>query len=252
MDKFYIIQSLKPTDPDLGQSVHDNIKDISTSEFFKVTNKNELLSTLDYIRLDLTTNPDLKAVIHIHCHGNDQGIDIRDDSDKREFVFWEDLRDKFREIYMSTNKKPLLSMCACKGFNVAKLVAHFQPCPYDYITGSFKAIDFDDSINGYSTFYKSLISGKSIIDSINETRQKFPAMDFACFNSTHLFQIATDGYKKLEMTPEKIKSRRDAIEKIIIDHFGFMNEQQKNYLDHAFSDIGTDEHLEKYRSVFFS
>ncbi len=252
MDKFYIIQSLKPTDPDLGQSVHDNIKDISTSEFFKVTNKNELLSTLDYIRLDLTTNPDLKGVIHMHCHGNDQGIGIRDDNDTREFVFWEDLRDKFREIYVSTNKKPLLSMCACKGFNVAKLVAHFQPCPYEYITGSFKAIGFDDSINGYSTFYKALISGKSLIDSINETRQNFPAMDFACFNSTHLFQIATEGYKKLEMTTEKIKSRRDAIEKIIVDHFGFINEQQKNYLDYAFSDTGTDEHLEKYRAVFFS
>ncbi len=184
MNKFYIIQSLKPTDPELGQRVYNKIKDISTSEFFKVTNKNELLSTLDYIKLDLTTNPDLKAVIHIHCHGNDQGIGIRDDNDTREFVYWEDLRDKFREIYVSTNKKPLLSMCACKGFNV--------------------------------------------------------------------FQIATEGYKKLEMTPEKIKIRRDSIEKIIIDQFGFINEEQKNYLDYAFSDEGTDEYLEKYRSVFFS
>lgn len=252
MNKFYIIQSLKPTDPDLGQRVHDNIKDTSTSEFFKVTNKNKLLSTLDYIRLDLTTNSDLKGVIHIHCHGNDQGIGISDDNGTIEFVYWEDLRDKFREIYVSTNKKPLLSVCSCKGFNVAKLVAHFQPCPYEYITGSFKTIGFDDSVNGYSTFYKALISGKSLDDSINETRQNFPAIDFTCLNSTTLFQIAIEGYKKLEMTPEKIKNRRDAIEKIIFDHFGTINEQQKNYLDYAFSDKGTDEHLEKYRGVFFS
>ena len=252
MDKFYIIQSLKPTDPDLGQRVHENIKDISTSEYFKVTNKNELLSTLEYIRIDLTTNPELKGVIHIHCHGNDQGIGILDENGTLEFVYWEGLRDKFREIFVSTNKKPLLSMCSCEGFNISKLVAHFQPCPYDYITGSFKTIGFEDSVNGYSSFYKALISGKSLIDSINETRQNFPDIEFVCFNSVQLFQLATDGYKKIEMTPEKIKSRRDAIEKIIIDQFGSINAEQKNYLDYAFSDQGTDDYLKKYETVFFT
>ena len=148
MNKFYIIQSLKPTDPNLGEQVYNNIKDDSTSEFFKVTNKDELLGTLDYVRLDLTANPELKGVIHIHCHGNEKGIGIRDESDVREFVLWEDLREKFREIYISTDKKPILSMCACKGVNVAKLVACFQPCPYEHITGSFKAISFEDSVNG--------------------------------------------------------------------------------------------------------
>lgn len=252
MDKFYIIQSLKPTDPDLGQMVHDNIKNISTSQFFKVSDKNGLLSALDFIKLDLTTNPELKGVIHIHCHGNDQGIGILNNKGAMEFVYWEGLREKFREIYVSTNKKPLLSMCACEGFNVARLVAHFQPCPYDYITGSFKTIGFDDSVNGYTSFYKNLISGKSLIDSINETRQNFPDIDFVCFNSIHLFQLATDGYKKIEMTPEKIKIRRDAIEKIIIDEFGFINAEQKAYLDYAFSDKGTDDYLKKYETIFFS
>jgi len=252
MDKFYVIQSLKPTDPDLGEQVYDNIKGISICEFFKVTNKNELLSTLDYIKLDLATNVQIKGVIHIHCHGNDDGIGIRDDNDTREFVYWKDLRDKFREIYVSTSKKPLLSICACKGFNAAKLVAHFQPCPYEYITGSLKAIGFDDSVNGYTNFYNALISGKSIVDSIDETRQKFPTMDFSCYNSTQLFQIAVDGFKKLEMTPEKVKIRRDAIEKIIINQFGDINDLQKDYLDNAFSDNGTNDYMDKYKSIFFS
>lgn len=252
MNKFYIIQSLKPTDDNLGQTVFDNIKDISKSEFFKVTNKNELLGVLDYIRLDLASQPTTKGVIHIHCHGNDKGIGIRDDEDTREFVLWEELRDKFREIYVSTNQKPLLSMCACKGFNVAKLVAHFQPCPYDYITGSLKAITFNDSVNAYSDFYKAMISGKTIEESINEIRSSYPLMDFVCLNSKVLFKIATEGYKELEMTPEKIKNRREAIEKIIIAYFGKINKEQKDYLDFAFSDKGTDDHLEKYKAIFFS
>lgn len=252
MKKFYIIQSLKTTDPELGKQVHDIIKDISTSEYFKVTNKQELLNTLDYIQLDLTANPDLEGVIHIHCHGNDQGIAIRDDSDTLQFMYWEELRTKFREIFVVTTKKTMLSICACKGFNVVRLVAHFEPCPYDYVTGSFKGIGFDDSVNGYSFFYKCLIGGKTLDESILETRTTFPQMDFACFNSKQLFAIAVNGYKSLEMTPEKVKGRRVEIEKIITSHFGFINLQQKNYLDYAYSDKGTDDHLEKFRNIFFS
>lgn len=252
MKKFYIIQSLKTADPELGKQVHDNIKDISASEYFKVTDKQELLNTLDLIQLDLTANPDLEGVIHIHCHGNEQGIAIRDDSDTRQFVYWKELRAKFREIFVATTKKPMLSICACKGFNVIRLVAHFEPCPYDYVTGSFKGIGFDDSVNGYSFFYKCLIDGKTLNESILETRTTFPQMDFACFNSQQLFTIAVNGYKTLEMTAEKVKARRGEIEKAIIDHFGFINPQQKQYLDYAYSDKGTDDHLEKFRTIFFS
>src|SRR5258706_5845181 len=136
MDKFYIIQSLRAADPELGKRVYDNIKDLTRAEYFKVTTKDELLNILDLIRVDLMASPNARGVIHIHCHGNDEGIGIRDDNDKRDFVYWEDLREKFREIYVATNTKPLLSMCSCKGFNVARLVPHFEQWRYAYVTGS--------------------------------------------------------------------------------------------------------------------
>ena len=159
MDKFYIIQSLRAADPELGKRVYDNIKDLTRAEYFKVTTKDELLNILDLIRVDLMASPNARGVIHIHCHGNDEGIGIRDDNDKRDFV---------------------------------------------------------------------------------------------CYNSTRLFEIATEGYKQQQVSPEKVKARRAALERVIVNHFGFMNEEQKRFLDYALSGKGTDDYLERFRTIFFS
>lgn len=252
MNKFYIIQSLKPEDPDLGEQVYKNIKDVSKAEYFKVTNRQELLDTLEYIKIDLSVDKTIKGIIHIHCHGNDKGIAMRDDENTREFVLWNELREKLRELYVATSNKPILSMCACKGFNASRLVAHFQPCPYEYLTGSMIGIPFKDSVDGYSHFYKCLIDGKTMDESIKETRDNFPKMDFVCLNSKQLFSIAVNGYIKLEMTPEKLNERKEATEKIMLASFTTLNENQKQFLEYAYSEAGTKEYLEKYSSIFFS
>ena len=54
------------------------------------------------------------------------------------------------------------------------------------------------------------------------------------------------------MTAEKINQRRDAIEQTIIKHYGIINPWQKQFLDYAFSEDGTKDHLERYRNIFFS
>ena len=166
MRKFYFIQSLKTTDPDLGNQIHTHTSKKSQSEFFDVKNRQDLFDKLDFISSELEKNKELDGIIHFHTHGNEKGIGLYDNENKLEFASWKDLRPKFRNIYLSTSKKPMLSICACKGFNISRLVPRFEPCPYDYITGSFDPIGFVDSVEGYKTFYDGILNGIDLSDNI--------------------------------------------------------------------------------------
>lgn len=252
MYKFYIIQSLKPTDPNLGQKIFDELSSTANCEFFSINTRQELNNIFDYIQMDLSVDKQIKGVVHLHCHGNNEGIGLFNKIGKIDFIKWEELRVKFREMYVSTSKKPILSICSCEGFNVARLVPHLEPCPYEYITGSFKKIGFKISVDAYSCFYKLLIQEKSLQESVIETRTKYPKLDFTCLNNSQLFELAIEAYLKNEMIPEKISKRKLEIEKKVIAHFGFINQEQKDYLEFIFTEKGTEEQLEKFKKVFFS
>ena len=252
MRKFYFIQSLKTTDPDLGNQIHSHISKKSQSEFFDVKNRQDLFDKLDFISSELEKNKELDGIIHFHTHGNEKGIGLYDNENKLEFASWKDLRPKFRNIYLSTSKKPMLSICACKGFNISRLVPRFEPCPYDYVTGSFDPIGFVDSVEGYKTFYDGILNGIDLSDNIKNINTNFPKMNFACFSSDQIFEIAIHAYKNAEMVPDRIKRRRNELETIIIKEFGYVNIQQKILLDFALSEQGTKYYLEKFRTAFYS
>lgn len=252
MKKFYFIQSLKSHEPNLGKDLYSIISQKATSTFYDVKNKYQLFTLLDKILIELKNNLEMDAVIHFHTHGNEEGIAIFDENDNYDFLKWDDLRNILREIHISTSKKPMISICACKGFNISKLVPRFEPCPYDYITGSFNPIGFSDSIYGYASFYDGIIYGRDLQENIKSINDNFPNMGFACFNSDEIFMITEDAYRNSEMTPENIQKRRTVLESIIIKEFGFINHQQKLYLDFAFSQQGTDYYMEKFKKAFYS
>ncbi|MDX6192068.1 hypothetical protein SGQ83_22200 [Flavobacterium sp. Fl-318] len=251
MKKFYFIQSLKTEDPNLGEQIYTHINQRSESAFFNVKSKDELFEKLNLILDELKSNNIIDGIIHFHTHGNEEGIGLFNDENKLEFAKWKDLRPVFRDIYTSTSKKPMISICACKGFNISKLVPHFEPCPYDYITGSFDPIGFNDSVNGYKLFYDGIIDVIDLTENIKRVNQNFPKMNFACFNSDQIFKIAEVAYRNSEMVSEKILIRRTEFERIIKNEFGFINMQQKLFLDFALSENGTDFYMEKFKESFY-
>lgn len=251
MKKFYFIQSLKAEDPNLGEQIYTHINQRSEAAFFDVKSKDELFEKLNLILNELKNDNSIDGIIHFHTHGNEDGIGLFNNENIREFAEWKDLRPLFRDIYTSTFKKPMISICACKGFNISKLVPHFEPCPYDYITGSFDPIGFKDSVNGYKLFYDGIIDSIDLPENIRRVNQKFPKMNFACFNSDQIFKIAEVAYRNSEMVPERILIRREQLERIIIKEFGFINIQQKLLLDFALSDNGTDFYMAKFKESFY-
>ena len=157
-----------------------------------------------------------------------------------------------REIYLACNQKPIVSFSSCEGFNVAKLVAQQKLCPYHLITGSFKKIGFQDSIDGYYTFYTNLDMEKDFIENIKEVKDNFPNLGFTAYTSEQLFAIAWTSYMKCELTPEKIKERNENIITEFIARTGTIKTQQKEFLNNRFTNQATNEYYNRYRKIFFS
>lgn len=206
---------------------------------------------LDFISSELE-NKELDGIIHFHTHGNEKGIGLYDNENKLEFASWKDLRPKFRNIYLSTSKKPMLSICACKGFNISRLVRDLSLVHTIILLVLLIPIGFVDSVEGYKTFYDGILNGIDLSDNIKNINTNFPKMNFACFSSDQIFEIAIHAYKNAEMVPDRIKRRRNELETIIIKEFGYVNIQQKILLDFALSEQGTKYYLEKFRTAFYS
>jgi len=252
ISKIFIIQSLKKSDYKSGEELSKKLSSIITSvSFLNAETDAEMFAELDRIKLEITKKIG-QYIIHFDCHGNKSGIGIYDKSDNLFFLSWEDLRDKLREIYVASNQKAIISFSSCEGFNVAKLVAQFKPCPFYLITGSFSKISFVDSVNGYFLFYRNLINNKKIQDNVAEIRTTFPTLNFVVFDNTQLVIIAWNGYINLELTPNKIKERKDAIKTEIIQLTGKITKEQERYLDKQFTLAATEEHFKKFKEVFFS
>ncbi len=252
MYKFYILQSLKPEESYLGKQVFNNIKDLAPSYFCEIQNEKNLFDTLELIRQDLMINLSKQGIIHIHCHGNENGIVLYENSSIQKLINWSDIRPYFRNIYISTSKRTIISVCSCEGFNAGRLVAHFEPCPFDYVTGSMKEVGFEDSVNGYTYFYKSLISGKTVREGTIETTAKFIDMDFVCLNSIQLFKAACEELMKFSSFPGNLKQKREVMKQKIINDFGYINEKQKNIIDQGYSEEGVKTYIERYKEIFLS
>jgi len=250
--KVFIIQSLKTTDKlKSGEELNKQLSTTILTDFKNVETDEELFAQLDKIKDELKGKTG-QYILHFDCHGNKGGIGVFDKLDHSHFISWEDLRDKLREIYLASDIKPIVSFSSCEGFNVAKLVANFKPCPYYLITGSFKKIGFQDSVDGYLTFYRNIDVGKDYMENVKEVRDKFPKLDFASFTAEQLFHIGWTSYLRVELTPERINERKECIKAEIIALVGTITKEQEEFLNKQFTNQAANEHYDRYREIFFS
>lgn len=250
--KIFIIQSLKTTDIlKSGEELNKKLSVKIPTDFKNLETNIELLEQIDKIKDEITLSKDT-YVIHFDCHGNEDGIGLFDSKDNLTFIKWEDLRDKFREIYLATKQKPIISFSSCEGLNVVKLIAEFKPCPYYLITGSFRKIGFQDSVDGYNVFYEYIDSGESADKAMEVTRQGYPKLEFAAFTTERLVEIGWKGYFNTQLTPEKVKERKADIVSQIIAIKGSVSKEEIAFIDRGLSKESAEEDHKRYIKIFFS
>ncbi len=250
--KVYIFESLEEYDTKSGEAIYKFLDDNKyNSEFKKFTSKKQFLDYLEWVIID-TCKEQHQPIIHLDCHGNDDGIGAIS-SNSSELITWEELRNNFRELYLSSGFKSTICMSSCKGLNVAKMVAKNEPCPYDFVTGSFDDIEFQTSIDAYSKFYTLIFSGKSFSESAVEVSniQEFKDLKFIGVDSQTLFALTVKGYLKDKCTPDELEKRKkQTIQRL--EERGIYHESQNEILDEIYTLDYQKRRIEKYSSIFFS
>jgi hypothetical protein len=252
LKKIFIIQSLKTSDAlKSGEELSKKLSPTIPVDFKKLETDIEVLEHLDKIQDEISKTNE-RYVIHFDCHGNEDGIGIFDKADNLSFISWEDLRDKLREVYLVTKQRLITSFSSCEGLNVVKLIAAFKPCPFDLITGSFRKIGFQDSVDGYEYFYKSINNGDNLEKAMGETRIKYPLLDFAAFTTQKLVEIGWNGYFNTQLTPEKVKERKAQIISEVISIKGSITPQEVAIIEKGLSKEAAELDYKRYVKVFFS
>ncbi|HEY4326349.1 MAG TPA: hypothetical protein VGN20_20350 [Mucilaginibacter sp.] len=251
----FVFESLRKSDPKTGKEVHDFLDtEKIANEFHRFNTKKELLDLLEIVKIKAAAEK-IQPFVHFDCHGNQDGIGAVKLDATEEFIPWEDVLDKFIEIYQASQKKSIICMSSCKGFNASRMVAKAKPCPYDHVCGSFEEIGFDEAYRAYTRFYKNISSGISVFDAAVAIHQSadLKQVQFMAVNSQTLFKIMIDGYKADQLTEEKLAARKAHLLEVLKKNgHPFPNKLQLEYLDEACSIEGQQEILDRYKEVFFS
>jgi len=250
----FVFESLRENDPKTGEIIQTFLeKENIPSEFHHFHTRDELFALLEIVKVK-ASNADFQPIVHFDCHGNSDGIGAIGLDNREEFISWDDILDKFIEIYQASKKKSVISMSSCEGFNATKMIGKGKPCPYNYVCGSFGKISFEDSFKAFSKFYKNIQEGASIFDAAVAIHNNadLSHMNFMAIDSTTLFSMMMDGYIRDQLSEIKLAERKAYLLAILKITDPIPSPEQLDYLDKACSIEGHQQILDYYKYVFFS
>lgn len=198
--KVYIIES--PADIDLFENRTEgkalsNILRISEIpyEYLLVTSKRTFGQAFDLIKDDISELQEeylfVWPIIHISCHGNDEGIGLTDGS----YLNWNVLYHMLEDINIcfeeEQNSPILLAMSSCYGLHAIKADWDNEKSPFAFVLGHEETIPWDDALIAFSVFYHNFVNKKVTSDialecmnnSINHPEY------FKLFNSKDIYNL---------------------------------------------------------------
>jgi len=146
--KVYIVEASYPKD-----FFRQNLDGLATHNLLLLIGiKSQLRMVLNRTYLKKAIREALRDgydVLHLSCHGDDDGIALPDDDE----LSWED----FSELFPESEQTPVLIMSSCKGAATGIAAAfskHRHPPPF--IFGSEEALDYDFYAAAWSLLYRRL------------------------------------------------------------------------------------------------
>ena len=248
--KLFVLQSLRTINPlRCGELLADRLRPVLPVHFKDIGDAGALFQELQAIQSEIVALAG-PAVIHFHCHGNEQGIGLHNHLDQPTFLGWEQFRQIFRDIYNSAPVKPMITFCSCKGLNTMQLIAQYEPCPYEAIAGCLELVGFQDSIDAFYLFYSKLHAGAALVDAVVDVVQGFPHLKFFAAPAKVLAELAWMKYKQEELTPEVIRSRKAWIISQIVAIQGGISPQQIAKLDALLTAESGERDQQRHMEIF--
>lgn len=136
-------------------------------------------------------------VLHIECHGNEDGLGFSDGS----FATWAEMKESLIRLNVATEMNLLVVVAACVGSAITKTLGMTDRAPLHGLIGPTRNVMPDELMRSYLALYETLLNTKSARLAVNAMRDTTPDT-FIYRSAEWVFQYVWDNYQKTWETPE--------------------------------------------------
>jgi hypothetical protein len=241
--KIFILESLKQSDFKSGYELKQALNGYSAEgihvphiDYQEVDDYHTFKNAIQELTLKSSLHND-KFILHIECHGNQDGIFLKND----DFISWHELSCLLVELNKAMGFNLLLCIGGCYGGYALQMVKCFKPSPCMAIAGPSDEVFPDELLNRYRSFYRELLTNLNLVGAFRRLS------DRPLCNGGFLCQTADVWFKKqildnvgLFEDADIIDARvEDIFEKIPLEHRSFIT---KDIIKNA---VGNDAYKRK-------
>jgi hypothetical protein len=143
-------------------------------------------------------------VLHIECHGNDDGIGL---ANGRDFIAWEELRDYLAPLNVATRMNLMVSIAACYGVYAIKELLPSARAPFLAALSTDREAHPDELYRGFAAFYRTLLETLDGDQALQQIRHNGPGAPFFFIDALAHFKLIYRNYLARMCTPKEYRRR---------------------------------------------
>jgi hypothetical protein len=140
-------------------------------------------------------------VLHIECHGNDDGIGL---ANRQEFIFWEELKDYLVPLNIVTGMNLIVSIAACYGVYAIKELLPSGRAPFLVAISTDREAYPDELYRGFVAFYRTLLETRDGDQALQQIRHNGR---FFLIDALSHFKLIYRNYLARMCTPKEYRRR---------------------------------------------
>lgn len=254
-NKIIVVESLAENELHSAWRLYDDINILKVklkyldTEIIEAKDANDLLEALKRIETEAKFKKHF-PIIHIEAHGSKYGLQF-----VKESIPWDSLRQAFVSINIACRNNLLVTLAACEGVYLTKIVRSAEPCPFWGLIAPTTKISAGQLEISFQSFYQQLLtdrSGDKALEKLDESLLS-KSVNFAFIHCINLYKIAHQNYvqrfchgKPLKRRIENLVTR--AKKSNLINHMNVNEIRQKIKYDLKHNER---EHFDRYKEIFF-
>lgn len=254
-NKIFVIESLADKDPKTGVRLYDDLNVLKVTlphlkcELIKVKNIDDLSQTLKRIENEVKHH-NVFPVIHMEVHGSKNGL---------QFMLgetpWDALKDLFININLSCKNHLLVTLAACEGVYMTRIVMPGEPSPFWGLIAPTAVISSGQLEVSFQSFYKEFLTslnGDQALKVLNDSLFQ-GNVHFAFIHCINLYKTAYQNYEERFCHGKALNSRIENLvtktkEAGLVNHVGLKEIRGKIKYDLKHKE---KEFFEKCKAIFF-
>lgn len=196
-NKILIVDSIPTGEENTAQSLYSAISQHAKShpdspypEIVRVESGKEFLDVLSQC-VSLARSNGVYSMLHIECHGDEDGFQFADDS----LLDWPEMKVPLAELNEAMHLNLMIAVAACVGASIAKVVTMGDRAPFWGMIGPTKDVYPSQLEAPYRALYLTLIETKSAEKSIEAFKRKAGDLYWRT-TAQGLFEKGWDLYKR--------------------------------------------------------